>query len=139
MKQGRKTTLFASVTKQKLQYFGHVARREGLRNESIWRKCLEKLRGKEVEEHRDSGGQRVCSITKLPVYSCYNKAQNCHEWRNYISVDVELRMLRLLLMYTCADVTAQCQMNRVQADDLYTNSTKAIKVQICNYNVLVKT
>ena len=39
---------------------------------------------------RSRGRQRlrwtegICSITKLPVYSCYTKAQNRHEWRNFI-------------------------------------------------------
>ena len=80
---GKTVTLFAAVTKQKLQYFGHVARREGVNLEKVV------MFGK-VEGKRSRGRQRlrwtdgICCITKLPVCSCYTKAQNRHEWRNFI-------------------------------------------------------
>ena len=59
---GKTGTLFAAVTKQKLQYFGHVARREGVNLKRVL--GLEKLRGKKVEEDRDSVDRR---------YMLYNK------------------------------------------------------------------
>ena len=85
---GKTCTLFTAVTKQKLQYFGHVVRRDGVNLEKVV--MFGKVEGKEVDVR---GGQRlmwtdgICSITKLPVYSCYSKAQN-HQ-RNFIRTVIE--------------------------------------------------
>ena len=80
---GVKNSLFNVAVKQKLQYFGHIARREG--------DNLEKLImfGK-VEGKRSRGRQKlrwtdgIATLTKRSIYSCYNKAQNRYEWRNFI-------------------------------------------------------
>ena len=80
---GKKDSLFNSVMKQKLQYFGHVARREGINLEKVI------MFGK-VEGKRSRGRQRlrwtdgIISLTKMSIYSCYTKAQDRHEWRNFI-------------------------------------------------------
>lgn len=81
---GAPTKLCNAIIKQKLQYFGHIVRRDG--------ENLEKLImfGK-VEGKRSRGRQKlrwtdgIATLTGKTIYSCYNKAQNRHEWRSFIN------------------------------------------------------
>ena len=80
---GERDPLFNMVVRHKLQYFGHIARREG---ENLEKDIMfGKVKGK-----RNRGRQRlrwtdgITSRTNLSIYSCYRKAQDRHEWRTFI-------------------------------------------------------
>ncbi|XP_071954215.1 uncharacterized protein [Antedon mediterranea] len=78
---GKKGTLIESIIKQKLQYFEHIARRDGDSMEKII------MFGK-VEGKRKRGRQRlrwidgISGATNRPIIKCYNEAQDRQEWRH---------------------------------------------------------
>ena len=82
---GEKNRLFNAIVKQKLQYFGHIARREGDNLEKLIMFGL-------VEGKRSRGRQKlrwtdgIATLTKESTYSCYTRAQNRKEWKNFIKM-----------------------------------------------------
>ncbi len=77
---GVREALFSAVVKQRLQYFGHVARRDGDNLEKVI--MFGKMEGK-----RNRGRQRlrwvdgITTQTNMSVYNCYTLAQNRHDWK----------------------------------------------------------
>ena len=82
---GEKTRLFNAIVEQKLQYFGHIARREGDNLEKLIMFGI-------VEGKRSRGRQKlrwtdgIATLTKESTYSCYTRAQNRKEWKNFIKM-----------------------------------------------------
>ena len=80
---GERPNLFKAIVKQKLQYFGHIARRDGDNLEKMM------MFGK-VEGKRSRGRQKllwtdgIVSLTKNSIYNCYSCAQNRSVWKNFI-------------------------------------------------------
>ena len=80
---GERPNLFKAIVKQKLQYFGHIARRDGDNLEKMI------MFGK-VEGKRSRGRPKlrwtdgIVSLTKKSIYNCYSCAQNRSVWKNFI-------------------------------------------------------
>ncbi len=80
---GDRETLFSAVVKQRILYFGHLARRDGdnVEKDNVWESGEEK--GK--EECKSSDGWTAItaffSQMDMSVYNCYSLAQNRHDGR----------------------------------------------------------
>ena len=77
---GVSEALFSAVVKQRLQYFGLVARRDvdNLEKGIMFGKVKGKMnRGRQRLRWVDG----ITTQTKMSVYNCYTLAQNRHDWR----------------------------------------------------------
>ena len=91
-----------------------------------------KVEGKEVDVR---GGQRlmwtdgICSITKLPVYSCYSKAQN-HQ-RNFIKRSSSERRRRRLVPSGPMCVSARTdRLNKQTNDELIMDPRRRLNLSL---------